>query len=185
MFPSWCSPPSRIQKSSCRHQTLKHTGWKWVWLWCETTTGFLFLTALLRHRLTFPQMLCTAVSQNGDECLFISAKLLLSCLEEDLRAQKSGAMMDLWWQRNFRIWHHSPYISSLDSVCAGEEWAEQIHPFQSLTQLCSHITYQGDSNIVTWTSSKQNHVQEDVLVEYSSLWQSGLQGNSWPTTAFS
>ena len=25
MFPSWCSPPSRIQTTSCKHQILKHT----------------------------------------------------------------------------------------------------------------------------------------------------------------
>lgn len=74
--------------------------------------------------------------------------------------ETSGAMMDLWWQRNFRIWHHSPYIPSLDyldSICAEEEWAEQIRPFQSLTRLCSHITDQGDSNTVdpNWTSSNK------------------------------
>lgn len=43
------------------------------------------------NRPTFPQMFCAAVSQNGDEGLFISAELLLSRLEEHLRAQKQVA----------------------------------------------------------------------------------------------
>lgn len=32
MFPSWWSPPSRIQTTSCKHQILKRTSSEWVWL---------------------------------------------------------------------------------------------------------------------------------------------------------
>lgn len=83
MFPSWWSPPSRIQTTSCKHQILKRTSSEWVWLLNYTAKQL----QRLNYRRTFPEMFCTAVSQDGDKWLFISAKLLLSCLEEGLWAQ--------------------------------------------------------------------------------------------------
>lgn len=40
---------------------------------------------------TFPQVLCTAVSKDGDKSLLISAKLLFSGFEEDLQQQRHNA----------------------------------------------------------------------------------------------
>lgn len=114
MFPSWWSPPSHIQKSSRRPQTLKHTGWKCVWLWCETTTGFLFLTALLRHTdkpflrcsaLRFPRMVTNVCSSVPN----FSSPALKRTYEH-----RNKWCHDGWRQRNFKIIHRSPYIPSLD-----------------------------------------------------------------------